>query len=122
MTSETRPRFSFGPSERYLPGKKLEVGDVLTMNILDCPTDWRLDPEDAQVETEYGSKWELSIILLSSSNSAIGVGPYTWRTVCRQVKALIQSVRKYEVNVEAMGTWVFRLTVKENGYDLDEVA
>ncbi len=119
---ETRPKFSFGPSERYLPGKKLEVGDVLTMNILDCPTEWDLAPEEAQIDTEYGSKWEFSIIVLSSSTSAIGVGPYTWRTVCRQAKALIQSVYKYEVDTKAMATWIFRLTVKDNGYDLEEIA
>ncbi len=119
---ETRPKFSFGPSERYLPGKKLEVGDVLTMNILDCPTTWRLDPEEDQVDTEYGSKWEFPIIILSSSTAVVVVGPYTWRTVCRQAKALMQSVRKYKVDVKAMATWVFKLTVRDNGYDLEEIA
>ena len=122
MESKSRPQFSFGPSERYLPGKKLEVGDVLTMNILDCHTEWQIDPEEDQVDTEYGSKWEFPIIILSSSNSAIGVGPYTWRTVCRQAKALIQSVRKYDVDVKAMATWIFKLTVRDNGYDLEEIA
>ena len=47
------PDLSFGPSERYLPGKKLEVGDVLTLNILDMETE--------EVDTEYGSKLQFLI-------------------------------------------------------------
>ena len=122
MTSETRPQFRFGPSKRYLPGKKLKVGDVLTMNILDVPGDWKEEPEESQIDTDYGSKWEFPLIILSSSTSDVKVGMVTWRTVCHQAKELVLAVRKWDIDLVKHGSWVYRLTVTETGYDLEEVA
>jgi len=122
MESESRPQFRFGPSKRYLPGKKLKVGDVLTMNILDVPVNWKEEPEESQIDTDYGSKWEFPLIILSSSTSDVKIGMVTWRTVCNQAKELVLAIRKWNIDLAKHGSWVYRLTVKETGYDLEEVA
>ena len=111
---ETRKPLSFGPSERYLPGKKLEVGDVLTMNILDF--------ERNQIDTEYGSKFQFLINVLSSSTPVATPGKQIWRTVCNAAELLNNYLVKDEVAAEDYSTWVFRLTVVENGFRLDEIA
>ena len=112
---ESEPKeLTFGPSERYLPGKKLVEGDVLTFNILDMETE--------EVDTEYGSKLQFYINVLSSSTEAVKPGKYTWRTVA-------QAARKaHEYYIENIGPgngvredfmhWVWKLTVVENGIQL----
>jgi len=100
MESESRPQFRFGPSKRYLPGKKLVAGDVLTMNILNVPVNWEEEPEE----------------------SVVGVGMVTWRTVCNQAKELVLAVRKWDIDLVKHATWVYKLTVTETGYDLEEIA
>jgi hypothetical protein len=115
---ETRKPLSFGPSERYLPSKKLQVGDVLTFNITDIETE--------EVDTEFGSKLEFYINVLSSSTEVVSVGKYTWRTVA----AAPRSIHKYYLeNISATSpfrkdfmTWVWKLTVVEHGFQLDEIA
>ena len=115
---ETRKPLSFGPSERYLPGKKLQVGDVLTFNIIDVETD--------EVDTEYGSKLEFHINILSSSTEIVKLGMYTWRSVA----AAPRSIHKYYLeNINALNnfredfiTWVWQLTVVEHGFQIDEIA
>ncbi len=107
MTSDI-PDLNFGPSERYLPGKKLVEGDVLTINILSIEKD--------EVDTDFGSKLEFHINVLSSSSDAVSPGKYTWRTVAaaaRKVHAYLSG----EVSEHA-ATWVWQLTVVENGVSL----
>jgi len=67
------PDLNFGPSQRYLPGKKLLEGDVLTINILSIEKD--------EVDTDFGSKLEFNINVLSSSTDVVSPGKYTWRTI-----------------------------------------
>ena len=102
------PDLNFGPSERYLPGKKLLEGDVLTLNILDFEKD--------EVDTDFGSKLEFHINVLSSSTDQVRPGKYTWRTVA----AAARKVHAYycETNVTQYSHWVWKLTVMENGVSL----
>jgi len=102
------PDLNFGPSQRYLPGKKLLEGDVLTINILDF--------ESEEVDTDYGSKLEFHINVLSSSTDVVKPGKYTWRTVAaaaRKVHAYLSG----EVSEHA-ASWVWQLTVMDNGVSL----
>jgi len=102
------PDLNFGPSERYLPGKKLVEGDVLKINILDF--------ESEEVDTDFGSKLEFHLNVLSSSTDVVSPGKYTWRTVAaaaRKVHAYLSG----EVSEHA-ATWVWQLTVVENGVSL----
>jgi len=108
------PDLSFGPSERYLPGKKLVEGDVLTLNILDMETE--------EVDTEFGSKLQFYIRVLSSSNALVQPGKYTWRTVA---KAARKAHAYYIENIDASNGvreefmhWVWKMTVVENGVQL----
>ena len=110
------PELSFGPSERYLPGKKLVEGDVLTLNILDV--------EAEEVDTEFGSKLQFHIRVLSSSTDVVKPGKYTWRTVAKAAR----KVHEYWLNrdesqlrvtlLEEFSHWVWKMTVKENGVEL----
>jgi len=107
MTSDI-PDLNFGPSERYLPGKKLVEGDVLKINILD------FEPEE--VDTDFGSKLEFHINVLSSSTDVVSPGKYTWRTVAfaaRKVHAYLSGI-----DSEYAANWVWQLTVMENGVSL----
>ena len=115
---ETRKPLSFGPSERYLPGKKLQVGDVLTFNITDIETE--------EVDTEYGSKLEFHINILSSSTEIVKLGDYTWRTVAAAPRAIhkyyLENISATNDFRESFMSWVWKLTVVEHGFQLDEVA
>ena len=110
------PDLSFGPSERYLPGKKLVEGDVLTLNILDV--------EAEEVDTEYGSKFQFHILVLSSSTAVVKPGKYTWRTVAaaaRRVHEYWSNRNSSQDQVKLMqdfSHWVWKLTVVENGVQL----
>jgi len=110
------PDLNFGPSERYLPGKKLVEGDVLTINILSIEKD--------EVDTDFGSKLEFHINVLSSSSDAVSPGKYTWRTIA----AAPRKVHEYWMNrngsqnrdmlLTDFSHWVWKLTVVENGVSL----
>ena len=102
------PDLNFGPSERYLPGKKLVEGDVLKINILSIEKD--------EVDTDFGSKLEFHINVLSSSTDVVSPGKYTWRTVA----AAPRKVHEYWINnnIENFSHWVWKLTVVENGVSL----
>jgi len=103
------PDLNFGPSERYLPGKKLLEGDVLTMNILEV--------EENEVDTDYGSKLQFHLNVLSSSTDVVSPGKYTWRTVAKAARA----VHAYFADGrDSAGSihWVWELTVMENGVSL----
>ena len=110
------PELSFGPSERYLPGKKLVEGDALTLNILDV--------EAEEVDTEFGSKLQFHILVLSSSSAAVKPGKYTWRTVAtaaRRVHEYWSNRNSSQDQVKLMqdfSHWVWKLTVVENGIQL----
>jgi hypothetical protein len=110
------PELSFGPSERYLPGKKLVEGDVLTLNILDV--------EAEEVDTEFGSKLQFHILVLSSSSAAVKPGKYTWRTVATAARRVHEywsnrNESQHRVKLlEEFSHWVWKLTVVENGMQL----
>ena len=108
---ESKPReLTFGPSERYLPGKKLVEGDVLTFNILEV--------EAEEVDTEYGSKFQFNILVLSSSTEAVKPGKYTWRTVAAAARKAHAWLKNTDAEKEGWTHWVWKLTVVENGIQL----
>jgi len=116
MTSDI-PSLNFGPSERYLPGKKLVEGDVLTINILSIEKD--------EVDTDFGSKLEFHINVLSSSTDVVSPGVYTWRTVAAAPRKVHEYWCRYGASGEDTGQlmkdfshWVWKLTVVENGVSL----
>jgi len=102
------PDLNFGPSERFLPGNKLVEGDVIKMNILDF--------EEEEVDTDYGSKFQFYLNILSSSTDVVSLGKYTWRTRARAPRK-VHAYLKGEVSEHA-ATWVWRLKVVEYGYSL----
>ncbi len=103
------PDLNFGPSERYLPGKKLVEGDVLTFNIVD------FEPEE--VDTDYGSKLQFNINVLSSSNAEVQPGKYTWRTVASAARKVHEYLRG-PIDTEDAAHWVWKMTVVQNGVQL----
>jgi len=110
------PELTFGPSERYLPGKKLVEGDVLKINILSIEKD--------EVDTDFGSKLEFHINVISSSSDAVSPGKYTWRTIA----AAPRKVHEYWLGfynsqdsgqlLKDFSHWEWLLTVVENGVSL----
>ena len=108
MTSNA-PVLSFGPSERYLPGKKLLEGDVLTMNILEVEKD--------EVDTDFGSKLQFHLYVISSSTDVVSPGKYTWRTVAKAARAVHAYFSDGKDKAGSIG-WVWELTVMENGVSL----
>ena len=103
------PDLNFGPSERYLPGKKLSEGDVLKINILDFETE--------EVDTDFGSKLEFHINVISSSTEVVSPGKYTWRTVARAARSVHAYLREEHAGTDA-ANWVWEFTVMENGVSL----
>jgi len=106
----SQPDLNFGPSERYLPGKKLLEGDVLTINIVDF--------EQKEVDTDFGSKLEFHINVLSSSTDVVTPGKYTWRTVARAARLVHAYYCKSTLGRAVWSEWVWQLTVVENGVSL----
>jgi len=106
----SQPDLNFGPSERYLPGKKLLEGDVLTINIVDF--------EQKEVDTDFGSKLEFHINVLSSSTDVVTPGKYTWRTVARAARLVHAYYCKSTLGKAVWSEWVWQLTVVENGVSL----
>jgi len=106
------PDLNFGPSERYLPGKKLLEGDVLTLNIMDM--------EREEVDTEYGSKLQFRIHVISSSNEAISTDTtYIWRTVTSAARKVHEYYTKeLDMEIKNFSHWVWELNVLENGIQL----
>jgi len=104
------PDLNFGPSQRYLPGKKLLEGDVLTYRVIEFSQD--------EVDTDFGSKLEFHLEVLSSSTDAVKPGHYTWRTVCRAAQDLHRYFTSERISPKVYSTWVFELTVVENGVSL----
>ena len=109
MPSDT-PKLNFGPSERYLPGKKLSEGDVLKINILDFEID--------EVDTDFGSKFEFHINVLSSSTDVVNPGKYTWRTVAAAARKAHAWLKDTDAEKIGWPHWVWELTVMENGVSL----
>jgi len=104
------PELNFGPSERYLPGKKLLEGDVLTLNI----TDFEVD----EVDTDFGSKLQFHLNVLSSSTDVVSPGKYTWRTVAKAARLVHAYYCKSTLGRSVWSQWVWELTVMENGVGL----
>ena len=111
------PDLNFGPSERYLPGKKLVEGDVLTINILSIEKD--------EVDTDFGSKLEFHINVLSSSTDVVSPGKYTWRTIAAAPRKVHEYWLGYYNSQDAgqllkdFSHWVWELTVVENGVRME---
>ena len=105
-----------GPSQRYLPGKKLLEGDVLTINILSIEKD--------EVDTDFGSKLEFNINVLSSSTDVVSPGKYTWRTIAAAPRKVHEYWLSYYNSQDSgqllkdFSHWVWKLTVVENGVSL----
>ena len=77
MVEERKP-LTFGPSERYLPA--LQEGDTLT---------FELNNSGKDVDTEWGSKIQFSITVLTVKSSLdIKPGKYLWNTSCSAAKEL----------------------------------
>jgi len=104
------PDLNFGPSERYLPGKKLLEGDVLTFNILKIEKD--------EVDTDYGSKLQFHIRVLSSSTDVVKPGKYIWRTVAAAARKAHAWLKDTDAEKEGWPDWVWKMTVVENGVQL----
>jgi hypothetical protein len=104
------PDLNFGPSERFLPGNKLAEGDVIKMNILDF--------EKEEVDTDYGSKFQFYLNVLSSSTDVVSLGKYTWRTRARAPRKVHAYWVKQKTDVSEFSHWVWRLKVVEYGYSL----
>ena len=110
------PDLNFGPSQRYLPGKKLVEGDVLTINILSIEKD--------EVDTDFGSKLEFNINVLSSSTDVVSPGKYTWRTIAAAPRKVHEYWLSYYNSQDSgqllkdFSHWVWKLTVVENGVSL----
>jgi len=110
------PDLNFGPSQRYLPGKKLLEGDVLTINILSIEKD--------EVDTDFGSKLEFNINVLSSSTDVVSPGKYTWRTIAAAPRKVHEYWLSYYNSQDSgqllkdFSHWVWKLTVVENGVSL----
>jgi len=109
------PDLNFGPSQRYLPGKKLLEGDVLTFNILEV--------EENEVDTDYGSKLQFHLNVLSSSTDVVSPGKYIWRTIAAAPRKVHAYYWRHPDMVGDLGRgpsedlqhWVWKLTVVENG-------
>jgi len=104
------PDLNFGPSERYLPGNKLVEGDVLKINILDF--------EKEEVDTDYGSKFQFYLNILSSSTDIVSLGKYTWRTRARAPRKVHKIFLVQKWGPADFSHWVWRLKVVEYGYSL----
>ena len=88
MGDRTEP-LSFGPSERYLPA--LQEGDELT---------FELNNSGKDVDTEWGSKIQFSITVLTVKSSLdIKPGKYLWNTSCGAAKELYKYLTE-EVSVK----------------------
>ena len=109
MGDRTEP-LTFGPSARFLPA--LAEGDTLKFEFSETG--------GIVVDTEYGSKFEFTIHVLSSS-SELKPGTYVWRTTCKAAedflkyfKDLDQSGRKHLLRT------TFILIMNEYGYTIQE--
>ncbi|HHZ96228.1 MAG TPA: hypothetical protein EYN67_11895 [Flavobacteriales bacterium] len=83
---------------------------MLTINILDF--------ELEEVDTDFGSKLQFHINVLSSSTDVVSPGVYTWRTTAaapRKVHAYLTG----EGDVVGAPSWVWKLTVMENGVKME---
>ena len=79
---DTKEPLSFGPSERYLPA--LQEGDALTFELNNFGKD---------VDTEWGSKIQFSITVLTVKSSLdIKPGKYLWNTSCGAAKELYKYI------------------------------
>jgi len=111
MGDRTEPLI-FGPSERYLPA--LQEGDELT---------FELNSNGKDVDTEWGSKIQFSITVLTVKSSLdIKPGQYLWNTSCKAAqdlyKYLQDSLAAGRQNVPPIGK--LDLIRHEHGYMIQE--
>ena len=109
MGDRTEP-LTFGPSARFLPA--LAEGDTLKFEFSETG--------GIVVDTEYGSKFEFTIHVLSSS-SELKPGTYVWRTTCKAAEDFL----KYFKNLDQSGRKhllrkTFLLVMNEYGYTIQE--
>ena len=114
---DTKEPLSFGPSERYLPA--LQEGDALT---------FELNSSGKDVDTEWGSKIQFSITVLTVKSSLdIKPGKYIWNTSCSAAKELYKylndsrrGLSPAEHSDEALLSWRLDLIRNEHGYTIKE--
>jgi len=77
-----------------------------------------------EVDTDFGSKLEFHINVLSSSSDAVSPGKYTWRTIAAALRKVHEYWLGYYNSQDAgqllkdFSHWVWKLTVVENGVSL----
>ena len=97
--------WNFGPSKPYLRGKKLAVGDSLTIRLIS------IEKED--VDTDYGPKIQMVLSILTSSTPQITPGEYVWNTVCSAARQLRAFVIEEELDLKEMPS--ITLAMEEDG-------
>jgi len=115
-TIRSTDRLSFGPSERYLATKHLELGDTLEFNIVDY--------ELEEVDTDFGSKLQFHLNVLKSSSNDIKPGKCKWNTICNAARELHTYLITEKVPAEGKfgyACWVMQLTVVDNGFKLEVI-
>ena len=114
---DTKEPLSFGPSERYLP--TLQEGDELT---------FELNSSGKDVDTEWGSKIQFSITVLTVKSSLdIKPGKYLWNTSCGAARELYKylndsrrALSPEQHSDEALLSWRLDLIRNEHGYTIKE--
>ena len=109
---DTKEPLSFGPSERYLPA--LQEGEELT---------FELNNSGKDVDTEWGSKIQFSITVLTVKSSLdIKPGKYLWNTSCTAAKELYKYINTQvpEPIDVAKSIGILDLTRNEEGYLITE--
>ena len=106
---DTKEPLTFGPSERYLPA--LQEGDALTFELTSSGKD---------VDTEWGSKIQFSITVLTVKSSLdIKPGQYIWNTSCGAARELFNYLNK-DPRLEGSELGKLDLIRNEHGYTITE--
>jgi len=108
--------WDFGPSEHYLPGSDLEVGDKIIFRIVDV--EWTMVTDDEH--PDWGEKCQYLIDVLASTNEKIETRVYTWNTKCRAARKLFLNLIEWDANRGRTGQNMedlptFLIVMEENG-------
>lgn len=108
--------WDFGPSEHYLPGSALEVGDKIIFRIVQV--EWEMVTDDEH--PDWGEKCQYTIDVLASTNEKIETRIYTWNTKCRAARKLFLCLIEWDANRVRTGQNIedlptFLIVMEENG-------
>ncbi len=110
---DTKEPLTFGPSERYLPA--LQEGDELT---------FELNSSGKDVDTEWGSKIQFSITVLTVKSSLIDIKPgqYIWNTSCGAARELFKYINTQVAEPIDVAKSIGKLDLirNEHGYTITE--